>query len=56
MDFLRTAVYKLEHLDFLERYAWFALPNGNDQGENNGLFWGDGSRSEVGTAYKYAHN
>ena len=56
VDFARTAVYKLEHLDFVERYAWYALPNGGGSGENNGLFWGDGKMSYVGTAYKAAHS
>ena len=56
VEFTRTAVYKLEHLDFVERYAWYALPNTGAAGENNGLFWGNGNMSSVGTAYKYAHD
>ena len=54
MDFARAAVYKLEHLDVLERYAWYALP-----GDSATRLYGGGSgpagRTEVGTAYKYAH-
>lgn len=55
VDFARTAVYKLEQLDFVERYAWYALPNTGAEGENNGLFYGDGKMAYIGTAYKYAH-
>ena len=49
---------KLERWDFVERYAWYALPNGDANaeaaGENNGLFRVNGGMSSVGIAYKDA--
>ena len=51
VDFARAAVSELERLDFVERYAWFAL-----QGvDTSTLFRGNNSITEVGTAYQYAH-
>lgn len=52
-EFAKTAVYKLENLACVDRYAWYALPDGDDG--KNGLFDTSGKITDVGKAYKYAH-
>src|SRR2546423_7403856 len=52
-DFIRASTAMLEHLTYLERYAWFALPTGTS-GDGTGLYRTGNTPTTAGAAYRAA--
>ena len=52
--FVTASTKMLEHLAFVERYAWFSLPTPSEGGDGTGLYRPDGTRTLAGRAYRAA--
>jgi hypothetical protein len=52
-DFVKASTTMMEHLSYVERYAWFALP-ASATGDSTGLYRDGSTPTTVGAAYRAA--